>query len=180
MKKKDTSDINNTTNLKQIVIKAPEGKAIDINYFNESGNVRFVDEKPSTMEFPTKWGVNHLKNGFYIDEDGAVVEIEPLDEDWCDILPSKHLAEQMLIFHQLITMRERYREIEILNDPKLSTSIDWNCDSLKYCLCIISNSIQKLNCNKKRVPFSFQLPQTRDAFMANFGDMILQCKDLLG
>ena len=95
-------------------------------------------------------------------------------------IPTKSLAEQMLIFTQLITMRERYREIEKLNNTELG-EIDWNSDSQnKYCVANNRNKIHELSMVAIMFPFSFQLSETRDEFANNFEDMILQCKDILG
>lgn len=47
-----------------------------------------------------------------------------------NILPTEELAEQMKTFTMLITMRERYREIELKNNPNLSP-INWYKSSQK-------------------------------------------------
>ena len=171
-------------NKKQIIIDAPEGQVIDMEYFNQTGNVRFIDENPKKIEFPKEW---ELKDGesYYIG-DGCTISQWDVDlrnkksQSNRNNIPTKSLAEQMLIFTQLITMRERYREIEKLNNTELG-EIDWNNDSQnKYCVANNRNKIHKLSMIAIMFPFSFQLSETRDEFAKNFGDMILQCKDILG
>lgn len=169
-------------NKKQIIIDAPEGQVIDMEYFNQTGNVRFIDEKPEKIEFPKKWELQK-KVYFYITDDS---EIGFFNSDGTvspntlrNSLPTKSLAEQMLIFMQLITMRDRYREIEKLNYPELG-EIDWNHSKSKYFVGLENNRLKNLPCYDLNRTFSFQLPTTRDEFAKNFGDMILQCKDILG
>ena len=170
-------------NNKQIIIDAPEGKVIDMEHFNQTGNVRFIDEKPAKIEFPKEWEVQKQKY-FYINDDARIDSfisdgsLSPVSLR--NSLPTKSLAEQMLIFTQLITMRERYREIEKLNNPELG-SVNWaDSDFLKYCVYLDSNNLSLNSFYGCFFPFSFQLPSTRDEFSKNFGDMILQCKDILG
>lgn len=169
-------------NNKQIIIDAPEGKVIDMEHFNQTGNVRFVDEKPEKIEFPKEWSLQ--KNEYYyITSYSNIRCFDVLDPSICsstNSLPSKTLAEQMLIFTQLITMRERYREIEKLNNPELG-DIDWYSDNeRKYCIVLANNKLSPGFYYAISRTFSFQLPSTRDEFLKNFGDMILQCKDILG
>jgi hypothetical protein len=170
-------------NKKQIIIDAPEGKVIDMEYFNQTGNVRFIDENPKKIEFPKEW---ELKEGesYYIG-DGCTISQWDIDlrnkksQSNRNNIPTKTLAEQMLIFTQLITMRERYREIEKLNNPELGV-IDWNnCKQRKYSICIINNNIVLDYFYESNKTFSFLLEKTRDEFANNFEDMILQCKDIL-
>ena len=170
-------------NNKQIIIDAPEGKVIDLEHFNQTGNVRFIDEKPAKIEFPKEWEVQKQKY-FYINDDARIVSfmsygsLSPVSLR--NSLPSKSLAEQMLIFTQLITMRERYREIEKLNNPELG-DIDWGNGTYgKHCVLLSSNKIEKTERWNNNHAFSFQLSETRDEFAKNFGYMILQCKDILG
>jgi len=171
-------------NKKQIIIDAPEGQVIDMEHFNQTGNVRFIDETTEKIEFPKEW---ELKEGicYYITDvssvkEGELEEGNTKDKQNKNILPTKSLAEQMLIFTQLITMRERYREIEKLNNPELG-EIDWNNDSQnKYCIANNRNKVHKLSMIAMLFPFSFQLKETRDEFAKNFGDIILQCNDILG
>lgn len=169
-------------NSKQIIIDAPEGKVIDMEHFNQTGNVRFIDEQPEKIEFPKKWELE-IKTYFYINDDSG---ISRFDSD-CTVspdllrnsLPTKSLAEQMLIFTQLITMRERYREIEKLNNHELG-EIDWSSEKTKHCIQLVNNKLAIDGYYAISRTFSFQLPSTRDEFAKNFGDMILQCKDILG
>lgn len=169
-------------NSKQIIIDAPEGKVIDLGHFNQTGNVRFIDEKPAKIEFPKEWSLQK-KEYHYItghsNINGFNSEDNSISSTLKNSLPTKTLAEQMLIFTQLITMRERYREIEKLNNPEL-WDIDWCSKKDKYCTDIIDDKLT-LECYYGiRRTFSFQLEETRDEFLKNFGDMILQCKDILG
>ena len=171
-------------NNKQIIIDAPEGKVIDMEHFNQTGNVRFIDEQPAKIEFPKEWKLKTETDYFYIRQDcsiwrSGVDSTTMLSTKNRNLLPSKSLAEQMLIFTQLITMRERYREIEKLNNPELG-EIDWSSDQDKYCVFIINNKLATDYCYSIRRIFTFQLRSTRDEFAKNFGDMILQCKDILG
>lgn len=169
-------------NSKQIIIDAPEGKVIDMEHFNQTGNVRFIDEQPAKIEFPKEWSLQN-KEYHYITSASDINYCNSGDysvlETLKNSLPSKSLAKQMLIFTQLITMRERYREIEKLNNPELG-EIDWSSDKNKYCVVIINNKLGTDYYYAISRPFSFQLPSTRDEFAKNFGDMILQCKDILG
>lgn len=170
-------------NNKQIIIDAPEGKVIDMDHFNQTGNVRFIDEQPAKIEFPKEW---ELKEGFfyYIDSYSEVECINVLNDEsskrhFNNSLPTKSLAEQMLIFTQLITMRERYREIEKLNNPELGV-IDWCSEKTKHCIQLVNNKLAIDGYYAISRTFSFQLHSTRDEFVKNFGYMILQCKDILG
>lgn len=152
-------------------------------YFNRTNTIRFIDKKPAKIEFPTEW---ELKEGtiYYIDSSSQVdnVEIskENIGEESCqNSLPTNTLAEQMLIFTQLIYMRERYREIEKLNNPKLG-EIDWYNGSKKECVVLTNSTIEVTSRWETNSIFSFHLKETRDHFLENFGDMILQCKNILG
>lgn len=169
-------------NSKQIIIDAPEGKVIDMEHFNQTGNVRFIDEQQTKIEFPKGWEVEN-KTYYYIDGfsriDSFMSDCLLSPEELINSLPSKSLAEQMLIFTQLITMRERYREIEKQNNPELG-EIDWCSDQDKHCVQLINNKLNTDCYYAISRTFSFQLYSTRDEFLKNFGDMILQCKDILG
>jgi len=170
-------------NNKQIIIDAPEGKVIDMEHLIKTNEVIFIDEKPTKIEFPKKWELEN-KTYFYINDDSG---ISKFDSDGtvspCTLrnsLPTKSLAEQMLIFTQLITMRERYREIEKHNNPELG-EIDWgNIQQNKYSIAFNHNELQKDVYLYLHNTFSFQLKETCDVFDKNFCDMILQCKDILG
>lgn len=170
-------------NNKQIIIDAPEGQVIDMEHFNQTGNVRFIDENPKKIEFPKEW---ELKEGesYYIGDGSTISQWDiDLSNKKSQInrnnIPTKSLAEQMLIFTQLITMRERYREIEKHNNPELG-DIDWCSEKDKHCIQLIKNKLDTDYYYTRRNTFSFQLPSTRDEFAKNFGDMILKCKDILG
>lgn len=171
-------------NNKQIIIDAPQGKVIDLEHFSQTGNVKFIDEKPAKIEFPKKWELQ-VGDSFYININSEI-QIYDVDEDECTdeectvFLPTKTLAEQMLIFTQLITMRERYREIEKLNNPELG-EIDWNnTNQTKYAVTLYENKLEKCYRYGTNATFSFKLDKTRDEFAKNFGGMILQCKNIIG
>ena len=44
----------NNNNLKEILIKAPEGMEIDMELFNSSKRIEFIKEKTEKIEYPTK------------------------------------------------------------------------------------------------------------------------------
>ena len=171
-------------NSKQIIIDAPEGKVIDMDHLIKTNEVIFIDETPAKIEFPKEWELKYGTN-YFIDVDSEVEDCEIIEKYINqianrNILPSKSLADQMLIFTQLITMRERYREIEKLNNPELGY-IDWYSDNeRKYCIVLANNKLSTGFYYEMRSQFAFQLHSTRDEFLKNFGDMILQCKDILG
>lgn len=170
---------------KSIKITAPKGKVINIDEFNTSGKITFVDEIPPVLPFPTKWQVfNDL--GYYINFDSSV-ELEDIDKSSKfdtynrNVLPNHDLAEQIVIFEQLITLREEYRRIELHNNSSL-TPIDWNDSSKpKYCLEIINNHLIYIEVYTSiNHLFSFQTRTAAELFKYNFQNMILKCKDLLG
>jgi len=154
------------------------------NILIKTNEVIFIDETPAKIEFPKEWELKYGTN-YFIDVDSEVEDCEIIEKYINqianrNILPSKSLADQMLIFTQLITMRERYREIEKLNNPELGY-IDWYSDNeRKYCIVLANNKLSPGFYYAISRTFSFQLPSTRDEFLKNFGDMILQCKDILG
>lgn len=169
-------------NNKQIIIDAPEGKVIDMDHLIKTNEVIFIDEQPEKIEFPKEWEVEN-KTYFYINGSSGIKRFDSYDPvpryTLRNSLPTESLAEQMLIFTQLITMRERYREIEKLNNPELG-EIDWDYKKDKYCIDIANNKLNTDCYSGICRTFSFQLPSTRYEFAKNFGDMILQCKDILG
>lgn len=170
-------------NNKQIIINAPDGQIIDLEYFNQTNNIRFIDEKPTKIEFPKEWELK-VDEYYYIDTDSDIkmwnVSLDYIKSDANKLLlPSKPLAEQMLIFTQLITMRERYREIEKLNNPELKKVI-WDGSEANYCVYIYYNLLECDTYKESLRTFSFKKKETLDEFVKNFGDMILQCKDILG
>ena len=171
-----------SNSLKQITITAPEGKVIDMEHFTKTNEIIFMDKQPTKIEFPKEWSIQN-KEYHYITGASEINYFNSGDYSVLDTLknslPSKSLAEQMLIFIQLITMRERYREIEKLNNPEL-WEIDWCATKDKYCIDIIYDKLTPECYYQIRRTFSFQLEETRDEFVKNFGDMILQCKDILG
>ena len=169
-------------NNKQIIIDAPEGKVIDMEHLIKTNEVIFIDEKPTKIEFPKEWEIE-TKTYFYINDYSGIgrldLESTVSRDSLRNSLPTRSLAEQMLVFTQLITMRERYREIERNNNPELG-KIDWSPEKTKYCVQLVNNKLNIDGYYEMRRTFSFQLRSTSDEFAKNFGDMILQCKDILG
>jgi len=170
-------------NNKQIIIDAPEGKVIDMEHLIKTNEVIFIDDKPAKIEFPKEWEVQKQKY-FYIDSDSRIDSFmsdgSSSPETLKSSIPTKSLAEQMLIFTQLITMRERYREIEKLNNPELGDIYWSSANQGKNCVYLENNRLTFNSFYGYSFTFSFQLADTRDEFAKNFGDMILQCKDILG
>lgn len=170
---------------KSIKITAPKGQVINMDEFNTSGEIKFVDEIPPVLLFPTEWQIFNDR-GYYINK-RSVIESVVIDKiaasypDNRNVLPNRDLAEQIVIFEQLITLKEEYRRIELHNNSSL-TPIDWNdCTKPKYCVQLRSNnelSIGVLNTISNL--FSFQTRTAAELFKDNFQNMILKCKDLLG
>lgn len=169
---------------KSIKITAPKGKVINMDEFNASGEIVFVNEIPPVLPFPDNWAIFNDK-GYFIDRmsyvclaDGVINSLAP---EHRNVLPNRDLAEQMVIFTQLITLREEYRRIELHNNSFL-TPIDWNDNSKpKYCLEIRNNSDICIEIfSSISHLFAFQMRSTTELFKNNFQNMILKCKDLLG
>lgn len=170
----------NNKNLKEILIKAPEGMEIDMELFNSSKRIEFIKEKRERekIEYPTKLDLSHLKEGWYILNEEWYVSTNDFESN-NNILPTKKLAEQMKTFTKLITMRERYREIELLNNPKLKP-IDWS-DSFQ-CKRVIFIKYNKFNLDYTDnigSIFSFLTPEARDKFYESFRDELYFIKDLI-
>lgn len=168
---------------KSIKITAPKGKVINMDQFNTSGEIVFVDEIPPILPFPMQWEIFN-DTGYYISRACSILLSNYTTNNNTNnknVLPNRDLAEQMLIFHQLITLREEYRRIEMHNNPSLQP-IDWNNNTKpKYCLQTRNNSDLYINIfSSISHLFSFQMKSTAELFKDNFYNMILKCKDLLG
>ena len=163
--------------MRELLIKAPEGYVIDLNYFDETNQIRFIQPKIK-VKFPTEWELEP-KRYPYIDSNADIryydVNVNSFkSESNRTVLPTKKHAEQMVIFSQLILMRERYREIEKINNPELK-EIKWDGSEANYYVYLYYDSF-----SESVKTFSFKMKETRDEFAKNFGHMILQCKDILG
>lgn len=60
-----------TNNIKQMIIKAPDGQVINIEHLIKTNEVIFVDEKPSKIEFPKEWSLQEKKY-YYISGDSEI------------------------------------------------------------------------------------------------------------
>ena len=168
-------------NQKQLTIKAPQGQEIDMKFFNETKQIRFIDEQPEILEFPKTWDIKNKTKIYFVTADSNIQQVHFFkDKHYRNSYPTQKLAEQSIIFAQLILIREEYRRIELHNNPNLRP-IDW-CDSAvsKYAVSVNKNNLVHSSWLNMHAIFSFLLPSTRNEFMKNFGDMILECKDLLG
>lgn len=169
-------------NLKEILIKAPEGMEIDMELFNSSKRIEFIKEKNEKIEYPTKWDISHLDKGWFISSDSSIIRYDKcyINNSFNNnILPTEELAEQMKTFTKLITMRKRYREIELLNNPKLKP-IDWT-ESFqnKHVIFYRFNKFELNNTNNLGTIFSFLTPEARDKFYESFRDELYFIKDLI-
>lgn len=165
----------NNKNLKEILIKAPEGMEIDMELFNSSKRIEFIKEKREKIEYPTKWDLSHLGIGWYVSSASKILSYTCIftnQSNHNNILPTEELAEQMKTFTMLITMRERYREIELKNNPNLSP-IDWDKSSQKkYIIYFKKEALELDDCIYSGYTFSFLTEEARNKFYNSFmGDL---------
>ena len=171
------------SNLKEILIKAPEGMMIDMDVFNKTQQVVFIKEKANKVEYPKEWDISHIVKGWYIDKFSDInytIEPENYRTANYNILPSQELAKQMLVFTKLITMRERYREIELKNNPELEP-IDWNDKTqVKYVIKYCGDKLAFDTYYTALYTFSFLTEETRNLFYCNFKADLEMIKDIIG
>lgn len=162
-------------NLKEILIKAPEGMEIDMELFNSSKRIEFIKEKTEKIEYPTKWDIFHLDKGWFISSDSSIIRYDKCYRNNSfnnNILPTEELAEQMKTFTKLITMRERYREIELKNNPNLSPINWYNSSQKKYVIYFKKGALEFDDCFHTGYTFSFLTEEARNKFYNSFmGDL---------
>lgn len=176
------------SNLKEILIKAPEGMMIDMDVFNKTQQVVFIKEKANKVEYPKEWDISHLNKGWFINRTSDInittgnIDTVGIPTKDCNfnILPTKELAEQMIVLTKLITMRERYREIELKNNPELEP-IDWNDKTqVKYVIKYCGDKFAFDTYYTALYTFSFLTEETRNLFYCNFKADLEIIKDIIG
>lgn len=162
-------------NLKEILIKAPEGMEIDMELFNSSKRIEFIKEKTEKIEYPTKWDISYLDEGWFVASNSTIIKYNKCYNSNSmnnNILPTEELAEQSRTFTKLITMRERYREIELKNNPNL-IPIDWDKSlQKKYVIYFKKEALELDDCIYSGYTFSFLTEEARNKFYNSFmGDL---------
>ena len=128
-------------NLKQLVIKAPEGQVIDMEHLDKTNEIRFINEIPEKLPFPTSWKYEEGNTVYYIDNISEIRQARfENNKKYHNCYPNEELAKQSVVFAQLILMREQYRAIELYNDPKLEP-IDWSNNKNKYAIEVRNSSL---------------------------------------
>lgn len=150
--------------MKKFTIEAPDGQVINEAKLKD-GIIEFI---PEVKQLPSEWELEKGKFYYYIDK-GSDVE-----ECWIDrgvndsvnynLLPTEELANAMLSFIKLITMRERYRG-------------GWKPNDNDYSYIIYSyNKEKKTSCSSREGHnLSFQSAEIRNLFSTNFHDDIMIC-----
>ena len=167
-------------NLKQLIIKAPEGQVIDMKHFDKTNEICFINEIPEKLPFPTSWEYKEGAIIYYIDS-----EVEPRqarfknNKNYHNCYPTEELAKQSVVFAQLILMREQYRAIELHNDPKLEP-IDWSNNKIKHVIEVRNDGLKIDAYVNTYHTFSFASMSTCKEFLQHYSKDILYCKNLLG
>ncbi len=153
--------------VKTLTIEDPEEKAeflikegyeIDLEKSNLKESLIIL--KKSKPGLPSRWEDIKQLDGFYISTFSTILKLseKPLN---CskNTLPTKEIAEKMLVYNQLIYLRNIYWDGWIPN---------WTDNSYKFVIYNEGKILQSSNlCNVSR-PFAFQSQEIRDLFLKNF------------
>ena len=166
-------------NLKQLIIKAPEGQVIDMEHLDKTNEIRFINEIPEKLPFPTSWKYEEGETVYYIDNTSELRQARfENNKKYYNCYPTEELAKQSVVFAQLILMREQYRAIELHNDPRLEP-INWEINTNKHVIEIRNGGLKlDVYTSTPRI-FSFSKRETCEEFLKHYSKAILYCKDLL-
>lgn len=167
-------------NLKQLIINAPEGQVIDMEHLDKTNEIRFINEIPEKLPFPTSWKYEEGATVYYVDNMSEIRQAcFENKKKYHNCYPTEELTKQSIVFAQLILMREQYRAIELHNDPKLEP-IDWTNNKHKYVI-ELHNGMLKIDVYVNTYhTFSFASMNTCKEFLQHYSKDILYCKNLLG
>ena len=167
-------------NLKQLIIKAPEGQVIDMEHLDKTNEIRFINEIPEELPFPTSWKYKKGETVYYVDNISEIRQARfENNKKYHNCYLTEELAKQSIVFAQLIFMRDQYREIELHNDPKLEP-IDWSNNKIKHIIEVRNGGLKIDAYVNTYHTFSFASMNTCKEFLKHYSEAILYCKNLLG
>jgi len=140
---------------KEIVIKAPEGKHIDMELFNATGKIEFIDDE---KELPQSWEELKSVSGYWIrntsgiEDNGSTYFAGSVNKN---IIPTKELAEAVLALCQLLQLRDRY------NDGWVP---DWRDHCHKHSILVVEDKIIKYITVYYQWILTFKTKELRDKF----------------
>jgi len=124
-------------------------------------------------ELPKSWEELGEIKGYYITSDSEIIDIDNIESksDCANTFATEEQAKASIALAQLSQLKAVY------NDGWVA---DWSEPAkLKHCITFYDNEIYKDILYSTGAFLSFKDAETRDLFLENFKDLILQAKSLL-
>lgn len=151
--------------MKEITIKAPDGKIIDKDLFDKTGRIGLIDE---IDKYPKSVKGVKFRN-WYIDGFGIVQE--SLCDNNMNHLSSEKRAKAFLALMQLTELMDAYNKID--------GGVEFQYDFRNYLIFVHGNEICVNSRRYSKPTLHFRKEKTRDLFLSRFRDLIEQAKDLI-
>lgn len=159
--------MNTTEQIKEVVIKIPEGYVID----KEKSTFTKIVFKKIQKVLPKTWGELERVRGYYVTSSSCINAYgSACDSSAKNTVPTKELANAILALCQLLQLRDFYNDSWVAN---------WTELNRKFCIEMYDNAVSKDDYSNTHRVLHFKTRELRDEFLENFKDLIEIAKPLI-